>query len=88
MTTKKNPDAIRENKILNQAKQEVPGFTELLDCFERTISVLGRIASTFNNYSRHVSAISLYLGEIPAELGAEQVKDYLFYQQKKSKTPS
>lgn len=56
--------------------------------FERTISVLGRSQSTFNNYSRHVAAISLYFGKIPTELDPEQVQDYLFYQQKKSKTPS
>jgi hypothetical protein len=28
MTKKKHPDALRENKILNQAKREVPGFEE------------------------------------------------------------
>jgi hypothetical protein len=43
---------------------------------------LGRSQSTFNNYSRHVAAISLYFGKIPTELDAEQVQDYLFYQQK------
>lgn len=56
--------------------------------FERTVSVLGRSQSTFNNYSRHVAAISIYFGKIPTELDPEQVQDYLFYQQKKSKTPS
>ena len=42
-----------------------------------------------------MAAISLYFGKIPTELDAEQVQDYLFYQQKKSlpgrqagKTPS
>ncbi|WP_426065123.1 phage integrase N-terminal SAM-like domain-containing protein [Flavobacterium sp. DSP2-3-1] len=74
--------------MLNQAKREVPGFEELLQRFERTVSILGRSQSTFNNYSRHVAAISLYFGKIPTELDAEQVQDYLFYQQKKSKTPS
>ena len=56
---------------------------------------MGRSQSTFNNYSRHVASISLYFGKIPTELDAEQVQDYLFYQQKKSlpgrqagKTPS
>jgi site-specific recombinase XerD len=60
----------------------------LLARFERTVSVLGRSQSTFNNYSRHVASISLYFGKIPTELDPEQVQDYLFYQQKKSKTPS
>jgi hypothetical protein len=35
---------------------------------------LGRSQSTFNNYSRHVAAISLYFGKIPTELDAEQVR--------------
>ena len=49
---------------------------------------MGRSQSTFNNYSRHVASISLYFGKIPTDLDSEQVQDYLFYQQKKSKTPS
>jgi len=56
--------------------------------FERTVSVLGRSQSTFNNYSRHVAAISLYFGKIPTELDPEQVQYYLFYPTKKSKFPS
>lgn len=35
-----------------------------------------------------MAAISLYFGKIPTELDTEQGQDYLFYQQKKSKTPS
>jgi integrase/recombinase XerD len=49
---------------------------------------LGRSQSTFSNYARHVSAISLYFGKIPTGLDPEQVQDYLYFLQKKSKTPS
>lgn len=56
--------------------------------FERTVSVLGRSRSTFENYARHVAAISLYYGKIPTLLDQEQVHEYLFYLQKKSKSPS
>lgn len=73
---------------MNQAKREVSGFADLIFRFERTVSVLGRSQSTFNNYSRHLAAISLYYGRIPTELDPEQVHDYLYYLQKKSKTPS
>ena len=78
MTTKKSLDELRENKLINQAKREVPGFTELLGRFERTVSVLGRSQSTFNNYSRHVASVSLHFGKIPTELDSEQIHDYLF----------
>lgn len=35
-----------------------------------------------------MASISLHFGKIPTELDPEQVQDYLFYLQKKSKTPS
>ncbi len=35
-----------------------------------------------------MATISLHFGKIPTELDPEQVQDYLFYLQKKSKTPS
>ncbi|RST27395.1 hypothetical protein EIZ47_08385 [Chryseobacterium lacus] len=66
----------------------MPGFTELLGRFERTVSVLGTSQSTFSNYSRHLAAVSLHFGKIPTELDPEQIHDYLFYLQKKSKSPS
>jgi site-specific recombinase XerD len=79
---------LRENKILHQAKRDVPGFEDLLNRFERNISVLGKSQSTFENYARHVASISLYFGKIPTQLDPEQVQDYLYFVQKKSKTPS
>jgi site-specific recombinase XerD len=66
----------------------VLGFEELIYRFERTVSVLGRSKTTFENYSRHVAAVAIYYGKIPTELDQEQIHDYLFYLQKKSKTPS
>ena len=85
---KKSPEELRENKILNRACREVEGFSELLHRFERNISILGRSPRTFDNYSRHVAAIALHFGKIPTELDPEEVKDYLFELQQRSKTPS
>jgi hypothetical protein len=85
MTTKKHPDALRENNIVNQARSS--RFEELIDRFERTISVLGTSQSTFRNYSLHVASIALYFGKIPTEFDPEQVHDFLFIF-KKVKTPS
>jgi hypothetical protein len=44
---KKNVEELRENKALNQTKREVPGFEELINRFERTVSVLGSTQSSF-----------------------------------------
>jgi hypothetical protein len=35
-----------------------------------------------------VAAVALYFGKLPTDLDQEQLHDYLFYLQKKSKTPS
>ena len=56
--------------------------------YQRSLSVLGRGQSTIDNYSRHLASISLYFNEIPTELDAEQIQEYLFIKQKESKTPS
>ena len=40
------------------------------------------------NYSRHVAALALHFGKVPTELDPEDIKDYLFELQKRSKTPS
>ncbi len=79
---------MRESKILHLAKSEVPGFTALIHRFERRISVLGRSQSTYENYARHVAAISLHYGCLPTELDEEQIGEYLFMLQKRSQTPS
>ena len=43
---------------------------------------------TFESYGRHLAAISLHFGRTPLELTAEEVQDYLFALQKRSRTPS
>lgn len=64
------------------------GFADLLQRFERNISLLGRSSKTFDNYSRHVAALALHFNCLPTELDPEQVKDYLYELQQRSKTPS
>ena len=85
---KKSPEDLRTNKILNRASSEVNGFSELIQRFERNISIQGKSPRTFDNYSRHVAAVALHFGKIPTELDPEDIKDYLFELQQRSKTPS
>jgi integrase/recombinase XerD len=49
---------------------------------------LGRSEKTFESYSRNIAAMALHFGKIPTELDVEQVQEYLFLLQKRSKTPS
>jgi integrase/recombinase XerD len=73
---------------LNKACSEVEGFEDLLIRFQRNISVLGRSQKTFENYARHVAALALHFKCLPLELDEEQIKDYLYLLQQRSKTPS
>ncbi|MBB1151468.1 phage integrase N-terminal SAM-like domain-containing protein, partial [Myroides sp. NP-2] len=73
---------------MNRACNEITGFSELLQRFERNISILGRSKRTFENYSRHVATMALHFGKLPTELHPEQVKDYLFELQQRSHSPS
>lgn len=73
---------------MHRACNEVNGFSELLVRFERNISILGRSKRTFECYSRHVAAMALHFQCLPTELDPEQVGDYLYELQQRSKTPS
>ena len=50
--------------------------------------MLGRSRRTFDNYSRHVAALTLHFQCLPTELGPDQVQDYLYSLQQRSHTPS
>lgn len=60
----------------------------MLHRFKRNMSILGRSKSTFDNYSRHIAAITLHYKCLPTSLDPEQVKDYLYQLQQRSLTPS
>jgi hypothetical protein len=84
MVTKAS-DALREKN--SQPSQTRSSGLSNFRSFERTVSILGRSQSTFNNYSACCGYLFI-LVKIPTELDAEQVQDYLFISKKKSKTPS
>ncbi|ADQ16684.1 transposase [Leadbetterella byssophila DSM 17132] len=75
-------------RTLNRACNEITGFSELLQRFERKISILGRSKRTFENYSRRVAALALHFESLPTDLHPEQVKDYLFELQQRSHSSS
>jgi integrase/recombinase XerD len=79
---------LRLNKIQTRACNEIAGFKELLQRYKQRMSILGRSDKTFDNYSRHFSAIALHFGMLPIDLEPDQVSDYLYMLQERSKTPS
>jgi integrase len=52
------------------------------------MSVLGRSKKTLEGYGRHLAVTALHFGRTPLELTAEEVRDYLYELQNRSKTPS
>jgi len=52
------------------------------------MSVLGRSEKTFAGYGRHLAAMALHFGCTPLELDVEDVREYLYELQNRSKTPS
>jgi len=52
------------------------------------MSVLGRSKLTCGNYGRYVAAVALHFGRSPLELDAEDLREYLYELQNRSRTPS
>lgn len=70
------------------ACRKVNGFSELLYRFKRNLSLLGRSERTFDSYSRHIAAVALHFECLPTKLDPEDLKEYLYELQQRSKTPS
>jgi len=49
---------------------------------------MGRSRKTLEDYIRPIASISLHFGRTPLELDAEEVQEYLYGLQRRSKTPS
>ncbi|WP_234111036.1 MULTISPECIES: hypothetical protein [Chryseobacterium] len=57
MATRKSTEEQKMNKFLNRASGEVNGFAELLQCFERNISITGRSKTTRKLFPRRTSKV-------------------------------
>lgn len=73
--------------IVEQACDKVTGFTKLYQDLERSINVSGKSKSTLTNYGRQLAHLALHFNQLPTELDAEQVLDYLNFVKSKG-TPS
>jgi len=52
------------------------------------LSIQGNSEGTLEGYGRHLAGIALYFGRTPLELSSEEVLDYLYALQQRSKTSS
>ena len=74
--------------MIAQARIKVNGFGDLVDRFQKKLSVLGRSESTFKNYTRHLAKMALHFDCLPTELDDDQIQDYLYLLQQEHNTPS
>ena len=85
---KKAPEDLGQHTLIAQARVQVTGFAELIDKFEKKLSILGRSPSTFKNYTRHIAKMSIHFDCLPTELDEDQVIDYLHLLQQEHNTHS
>jgi site-specific recombinase XerD len=52
------------------------------------MSITGKSRGTIENYSRHVATLALHFGRVPLDLSIDEVHEYLYGLQKRSRTPS
>jgi integrase/recombinase XerD len=73
---------------MSRARSKVTGFSDLMDRFQKKLSILGRSESTFKSYSRHLAQMALYFDCLPTEVDDDQLTDYLYHIQQTHNTAS
>ena len=79
---------MQKESLAARAIAKVKGFESLYYRFCRSLSIAGKSKDTIAGYGSHLAAIALHFGRTPLELSTEDVHDYLYALQKRSKTPS
>ena len=69
---------VKPATIVEQACEKVPGFTELYNELKRSITINGKSESALVNYSRQLAHLALHYNQMPLELEADEVMDYLY----------
>jgi site-specific recombinase XerD len=85
--TKKKENPQGKISLVKIAIQDVEGFDALYYRFCRNMTVSGRSEKTLEGYGRHLAALCLHFMRTPLQLTPDEVKDYLFELQKRSKSP-
>ena len=64
--------------LVERAKNEVPGFAELLHKVERRMTLSGNSLKTLVCYGRSLAQMALHFGRSPVEVDEEEVQEYLY----------
>ena len=74
--------------IVQSALQTIDGFEQVFKVIKQNTVLQGKSQSTFNNYLRRISIISLHFGKLPEDISDDDLKDYLTGLALDSKSPS
>jgi site-specific recombinase XerD len=64
--------------IIERAKVQIKGFTDLSHRLERDIILNGKSRKTFNAYIGQIASIALYFKKLPFDVSDDQIAEFLF----------
>ena len=70
-------EQIKSSRIIDRAKSQVNGFSNMFAKLEQNVLLGGLSNSTLLNYRRCIAKISLHFKRVPLELEEEQINGYL-----------
>ena len=74
--------------IVEQACQEIHGFSKLYQELQDKVTLSGQTLSTLSNYGRKLAQLSLHFGKLPQHISEREINRYLASLARKSTTPS
>lgn len=63
--------------IVEQAEQEILGFSEVVRKLDQQVVLKEQSLSTYRNGIRRIAGLSLHFGKLPELLSEDEINDYL-----------
>jgi len=74
--------------IVEQAKEQIPGFELVASKLEQQVALRGQSPSTLNNYIRRIAIICLHFKALPEQIEEEEINEYLAALARDPRSPS
>jgi CRISPR/Cas system CSM-associated protein Csm5 (group 7 of RAMP superfamily) len=74
--------------IIEKAIRTIDGFEKVYKVLHQNTILQGKSQSTFENYIRRITRISLHFNKLPEQISDDEINDYLTAMALSSKSPS
>ena len=74
--------------IVEQAKEQIPGFELVAKKLEQQVVLRGQSPSTLNNYIRRIAIICLHFKALPEQIEEDEINEYLAALARDPRSPS